>query len=211
MSPTTLCIVRRGETDWNTERRIQGHMDTALNAAGLAQAEATARGIKGWDIEAIYSSDLMRALQTAERLSPVSGVPVQPESGLRERHFGRMQGMNYDEMLALDAAEAERFKSRDLYYDFGGGEMLIAFADRIHATVERLASRHAGQTILLVTHGGVLDIIHRRAAGRDLSSPRDFVVPNAALNWVEVDADGWRLLMWADRRHLEKTIEQSVE
>ena len=211
MSPTTLCIVRHGETDWNIERRIQGHMDIALNATGLAQAEATARGIKGHEVAAIYSSDLTRAMQTALCLAPVASVAVQPEAGLRERHFGRMQGMNYDEMLAHDAGEAERFRQRDLYYDFGGGETLIAFADRIHATVERLASHHAGQTILLVTHGGVLDVIHRRAVGRDIASPRDFVVPNAALNWVDVDADGWRLLLWADKRHLERTIEQSVE
>jgi 2,3-bisphosphoglycerate-dependent phosphoglycerate mutase len=206
-----LCIVRHGETGWNTERRIQGHVDIALNAVGRSQAEATARGIAGQKFDAIYSSDLIRAMQTAEMLCRVAGLAVQHEPGLRERHYGRMQGMTYEDIQEQDALEAARFRQRDPYSDFGGGETLIAFADRVHATIERLAAAHSGKTLLLVTHGGVLDIVYRRAAGRDLSSPRDFTVPNAALNWVEVGAQGWQLLSWADRRHLEVTLEQSTE
>jgi probable phosphoglycerate mutase len=133
------------------------------------------------------------------------------ETGLRERNYGGMQGLTYDEMLLKDTAEAERFRQRELHYDFGGGETLVEFAERIYATVNRLSAAHAGQTLLLVTHGGVLDIIYRRASGRDLTSPRDFAVPNAALNWVEVGQEGWRLLAWAERLHLDETLEQSAE
>lgn len=211
MSSTRFCIVRHGETDWNAERRIQGHLDVELNAIGRIQAEATARGIIGHDFAALYSSDLMRTLQTAATLARAARLEVQPEAGLRERHYGRLQGMTYEEMLALDTTEAERFRRRDLNYAFGSGETLTAFAGRIHETVERLAAAHIGQTLLLVTHGGVLDIVHRRSVGRELASPRDFAVPNAALNWVEVGPQGWRLLAWADRQHLEKTLEQSAE
>jgi len=211
MSSTRLCIVRHGETDWNAERRIQGHVDIPLNATGLSQAEAAARGIAGEKFAAIYSSDLIRAMQTANTLGGVAGLAVVSEAGLRERNFGRMQGMRYEDIQTLDAIEAARFRQRDPYYDFGGGETLIAFADRIHATIERLAAAHAGASLLLVTHGGVLDIIHRRISGRDLSAPRDFTVPNAALNRIEIDTNGWRLLSWADRRHLEATLEQSAE
>jgi 2,3-bisphosphoglycerate-dependent phosphoglycerate mutase len=210
MSSTRLCIVRHGETDWNIERRIQGHLDVELNATGQQQAEATARGIVGHEFAALYSSDLMRTMQTAFTLGQVAGLEVRPETGLRERHYGRMQGMTYKEMLAQDAAEAESFRQRDPQYDFGG-ETLLAFADRIHKTIQKLAVAHAGKTLLLVTHGGVLDIVYRRATGRELTSSRDFGVPNAALNWIEVGLKGWHLLTWADRRHLEKTIEQSIE
>ena len=209
--PTKLCIVRHGETDWNAERRIQGHVDIPLNATGLGQAEATARGIVGEKFAAIYSSDLIRTMQTASTLADVAGLKVQAESGLRERHFGRMHGMTYEDIQALDVIEAARFRQRDPYYDFGGGETLIAFADRIHATIERLALAHPGDSLLLVTHGGVLDIVHRRATGRDLSAPRDFIVPNAALNRIEVTSQGWCLLSWADRQHLQQALEQSVE
>jgi 2,3-bisphosphoglycerate-dependent phosphoglycerate mutase len=211
MPNTRLCIVRHGETDWNAARRIQGHVDIPLNVVGHSQAAATAHGIVGEKFAAIYSSDLIRTMQTANTLAGIAGVQVQAEPGLRERHFGRMQGMTYEEIQAQDVVEAARFRQRDPYYDFGGGETLIAFADRIHATVERLATTHPGQTLLLVTHGGVLDIIHRRISGRGLSAPRDFTVPNAALNWIEIDPKGWRLLSWADRKHLEVAIEQSVE
>ena len=206
-----LCIVRHGETDWNAERRIQGHINIELNANGRSQAEATARGIVDHQFAALYSSDLARTVQTADTLARVAGLTVFAEPGLRERHYGRMQGRTYEEMLAEDAAEAERFRQRDLHDDFGGGETLPGFADRIYSTIERLTLAHAGQVLLLVTHGGVLDVIYRRAVGRDLSSPRDFVVPNAALNWVEVGPQGWRLLAWADRRHLVQTLEQSAE
>ena len=199
MTTTRLCIVRHGETHWNTERRIQGHLDIELNVNGLGQAEATARGIADHEFSALYSSDLMRTVQTAAILGRVAGLSVHEDEGLRERHYGRMQGMTYEEMLAQDVAEAERFRQRDPFYDFGAGETLLDFADRIHGTVERLVSAHAGQTLLLVT------------TGRGLSAPRDFVVPNAALNWLEVGAEGWRLLSWADRQHLEVVLEQSVE
>jgi probable phosphoglycerate mutase len=211
MSLTRLCIVRHGETDWNTERRIQGHLDTELNAVGHGQAQATAKGLVGHDFAALFSSDLVRTLQTAAELSRVTGLQVQLETGLRERNYGGMQGLTYDEMLLKDTAEAERFRQRELHYDFGGGETLVEFAERIYATVNRLSAAHAGQTLLLVTHGGVLDIIYRRASGRDLTSPRDFAVPNAALNWVEVGQEGWRLLAWAERLHLDETLEQSAE
>ncbi len=206
-----LCIVRHGETDWNVARRIQGHVDIPLNATGLGQATATASGIANHEFAAIYSSDLMRAMQTAQAVARSQALAVLPEPGLRERHFGSMQGMNYDEMLERHAGEAERFRNRDPDHDFGGGETLTGFASRIHATIDRLASAHAGQSVLLVTHGGVLDIVYRRAVARDLSSVRDFAVPNAALNWLEVGPKGWRLLSWADRQHLEKTLEQSAE
>lgn len=211
MSSTRLCIVRHGETDWNAQRRIQGHIDIELNATGRSQAEATARGIADHAFAAIYSSDLMRTLQTAATLADIAGLPIKADTGLRERHYGRMQGMTYEEILAQDPAEAERFRRRDLHHDFGGGETLLGFVDRIHATVDRLAAAHVGQTLLLVTHGGVLDIVYRRAVGRDLHSVRDFAVPNAALNWVETSPEGWRLLAWADRQHLEITLEQSAE
>ena len=209
--PTRLCIVRHGETDWNAERRIQGHIDIELNANGRSQAEAAARGLVDHSFTAIYSSDLRRTLQTAATLARVAGIEVSAEAGLRERHYGRMQGKTYEEILAEDAIEAERFRQRVLDHDFGGGETLPVFANRIQETVGRLAAAHPGQALLLVTHGGVLDVIYRRAVGRDLGSPRDFAVPNAALNWVEVNPEGWRLLAWADRRHLEQTLEQSAE
>ncbi len=211
MNTTRICIVRHGETDWNLERRLQGQLDTNLNAAGRAQAEATARGLAQHAFTALYSSDLMRTMQTAMVMAERLALNVHPEPGLRERHYGVFQGLTATE-LARDYPEAHaRFLTRDPDYDFDHGESLRNFATRVTQTVERIASHHAGQTLLLLTHGGVLDIVYRRITGRDLSGPRDFPVPNAALNWIEVEPQGWRLLEWADRSHLQRTLEQAVE
>ena len=208
---TRLCIVRHGETDWNTERRIQGHVDIPLNAAGIEQAAAAARGIAQHRFAAVYSSDLQRALQTARTLASATGLDVRPLQGLRERHYGAVQGLTYEELLARDAQMAQRFRARDPHFDFDGGEALLVFVERIRAAIEALAAAHVGESVLLVTHGGVLDIVYRRATGRDLASPRDFPVPNAALNWIEVQHGDWHLVQWADTRYLERTLEQSVE
>ncbi|HZV55156.1 MAG TPA: histidine phosphatase family protein [Rhodocyclaceae bacterium] len=211
MIVTRICIVRHGETDWNVERRIQGHIDVPLNAAGRAQAGAAAAGLVGEDFHAAYSSDLDRAWQTAQALAAARGLEVRTATGLRERHYGVLQGLTAAEIAERYPDSHVRYLARDPEYKFTTGESLAAFAGRIVAAVNDLAAAHPGQTLLLVSHGGVLDICYRQATGRDLSSPRDFAIPNAALNWFEVGADGWRLLAWADRRHLERALEESPE
>lgn len=210
-SSTRICIVRHGETDWNAEKRLQGHIDIPLNATGHSQASAAAQGLSVHRFSAIYSSDLGRARQTAEAAAIRFGLPVTPEVGLRERHYGCLQGLTLDEARLRHPEAHAYYRARDVHYDYSGGESLTAFALRVTATIERLAADHPGETVLLVAHGGVLDIIYRRAAGRDLVSPRDFDVPNAALNWINVGGGDWRLISWADRRHLEQTMLQAVE
>jgi probable phosphoglycerate mutase len=208
---TRICIIRHGETDWNLEKRIQGNVDVPLNATGIAQANAAAAGLAGYPFSATYSSDLERAWQTAQVAAGVLGLALAPEPGLRERHYGVLQGLTSAEIAQRHPQVHARYVARDPDYDFETGEALATFSARIVATIEALAARHPGQHLLLVSHGGVLDICYRRATGRKLSAPRDFAIPNAALNWFEVGPDGWRLIEWADRRHLERTLEESPE
>lgn len=200
-------MVRHGETDWNVEKRIQGHIDISLNATGLEQAEATAAGLVGHRFDVAYSSDLDRAWQTAQTIGIRQGLEVRRAPGLRERHYGVLQGLTTAEIAVRYPKSYAHYLARTPEHDFRSGESLVDFAARIVAAVERLAADHPGRTMLLVSHGGVLDICYRRATGRDLASARDFSIPNAALNWFEVGADGWRLLTWADRRHLERTLD----
>ena len=211
MKTTRFCLVRHGETDWNVERRIQGRADIPLNALGRAQAAATANGLAGFAFAAVYSSDLERAWMTAEIAARRLGLALAAEPGLRERHYGVFQGLTTAEAAERFPAAHARYLARDRHYDFEAGESLTRLAVRVTATVEALAERHPGQSVLLVSHGGVLDVCYRRATGRDLSVPRDFPIPNAALNWIEVGPQGWRLHSWADRRHLERTLEESAE
>jgi len=196
---TTLCLVRHGETDWNVERRIQGQIDIPLNARGRAQAGALARGLADESFVAVYCSDLARACQTAAALS--GRVPI-VDPALRERHYGVLQSLTLEEARLRQPEAHRRHRAREPDYDYDGGESLNAFAARALAGIAALVRRHAGQTVLAVSHGGVLDIVYRHASGRGLTTPRDFPVPNAAVNWLESDGEDWRILLWADRCHL---------
>jgi 2,3-bisphosphoglycerate-dependent phosphoglycerate mutase len=207
MIATRICIVRHGETDWNVEKRIQGHIDNSLNAAGLAQAEATAAGLAGYGFHAAYSSDLDRAWQTAQAIARRQGLEVRRAPGLRERHYGVLQGLTTAEIAVRYPKAYAHYLSRDPEHNFKTGESLVDFAARIVVAIEALAADHPGETLLLVSHGGVLDICYRKATGRDLKAARDFPIPNAALNWFEIGSADWRVVAWGDRSHLKRTLD----
>lgn len=208
---TRFCLVRHGETDWNGEKRIQGQIDIDLNAAGEAQARALQRGLSVHSFGAAYSSDLVRAWRTAQIATRGLDLAVSPEPTLRERDYGLLQGITAREASVLQPHAHHHHLARTPDYDYGTGESMIAFAARVMAGLEAVAARHAGQAVLAFTHGGVLDIVYRAAAGRALDAPRDFPLPNAACNWLEHGADGWRLISWADRGHLHRALDEALE
>ncbi|MCV2219251.1 histidine phosphatase family protein [Thauera sp. Sel9] len=206
-----LCLVRHGETAWNTERRLQGHVDIPLNETGLAQAAATAQRLQalGHGFAALYCSDLMRARQTAAAIARQQALEAIHDERLRERHYGLFQGLTYDEAERQHPELYRRFKARELDFGFPQhGESLIAFSSRVDAVLGDIADRHTGQTVLVVTHGGVLDIARRLASGTPLETARDFPIPNAALNWIERTDGRWRLLAWADEGHLGSALDE---
>ena len=199
MPPTRICLVRHGETDWNREKRLQGHEDIPLNTTGLAQAEATARHLSEHDFSAIYSSDLSRALATAQTAASHLGLPVTPTEELRERHGGIFQGLTQDEAWAHHGEGYGRYRGRDPDYAAPGGESLRKVAERVTDFLHKLAELHEGESILVVSHGGVLDIAHRLATGKPLDTPRDFTISNAAVNWIEHQGGQWQLRAWDER------------
>lgn len=196
MSATRICLVRHGETDWNAERRFQGHLDIGLNATGLAQAKGLARMLEEHCFAAVYASDLLRARQTAAAVAQVLQAQVCLLPELRERHYGVFQALTYDEARSQHPAAYRRFEGRDPSFAPHGGESLESFAQRVMRCLTQIANRHGGEEVLVVAHGGVLDIARRAATGMDLMAPRDFTIVNAALNWLEFEQDGWRLLSW---------------
>lgn len=201
--PTTFCLIRHGETAWNAERRIQGQIDIPLNPTGQAQAQATAQALLGQHFDAALCSDLMRAHATARAAAERLGIALTPDRQLRERHYGLFQGLTYTEAEQRHPQDFARHSAREPDYAFpDGGESLSGFARRVETALERIAATHPGGRVLIVTHGGVLDIAHRLATGKALSQPRDFVLPNAALNWIVREPAGWRLLSWGEQDHL---------
>ncbi|MCF8198642.1 MAG: histidine phosphatase family protein [Sulfuritalea sp.] len=208
---TRFCLIRHGETDWNGAKRIQGHIDIDLNAAGQAQARALRRGLSAHAFAAAFSSDLLRAWNTAQIATSGLGLAVSPAPTFRERHFGVMQGVTTLEASERFPEALRHHKARTPDYDFESGESLNDFAARIMAALDALAVLHAGQNVLVFTHGGVLDVVYRAATGREQHLPRDFLLPNAALNWVGRDDQGWKLISWADCSHLNRALDEVLE
>ncbi len=208
---TRICFIRHGETDWNVARRIQGHTDIPLNETGRAQALAMAFNAAHQHFRAIYSSDLMRTMETAQVLAQREDQDVKPFAQLRERHYGVFQGITAAEGAERYPQAYAHYVARDLDYDFETGESLRALAERVSQGIDWLVRHHSGQTIAAVSHSGVLDVIYRRATGRPLHTPRDFVIPNCALNWFHFDGQGWHLESWADRHYLHDVLTESPE
>ena len=199
---TRICLVRHGETEWNAERRIQGQIDIGLNENGHRQAAAAGRWLRGAGIVALYGSDLKRAWNTAEAIGQVLGLVPSPAPELRERRYGIFEGMTYDEARSRHPDGYAAFEGRNADYDFENGESLRALYERVTGKLSALAERHAGEQIAVVVHGGVLDIINRFVRGNPLEMPRDFLIPNAGLNWI-VAVDGrWHIESWGETAHL---------
>ena len=208
---TRICFIRHGETDWNVAKRIQGQTDVPLNETGRSQALAMAFNAAHHDFSAIYSSDLQRALDTAKLVAERRGLKVNTLPQLRERHFGIFQGLTAAEGLQLNPAAHACYLARDVNYDFETGESMLRFAERVKEAVAYLTQLHPSQTIAVVSHAGVLEIVYRKATGRPLQTPRDFAIPNCALNWFNFDEHGWHLEAWDDHHHLTKVLLESAE
>jgi 2,3-bisphosphoglycerate-dependent phosphoglycerate mutase len=201
--PTRLVVIRHGETAWNAAGRMQGHQDIPLNALGLRQAAALAGALAGEGLSLVVASDLQRAWQTGQALAGPLGLPLQAEPGLRERCFGVLEGHTHAEIEARWPVLARRWRERDPHFAPDGGESLVAFQARCLATVERLAAAHAGQTIALVCHGGVLDGLYRAATHVALDHPRSWPLGNAAINRLLHTPQGLALVGWNDSAHLD--------
>lgn len=200
---TRILAVRHGETAWNKDTRIQGHTDIGLNETGRWQAERLADALADESIAAFYASDLARAYDTANAVATRHGQSVNAIPELRERCFGEFEGRTWEELREQfpDASEAWRKRVPD--FAPPGGESLIDVRDRVVNTLLDLASRHPGEQILVVAHGGVLDQFYRAATGLDLEAPRSWQMGNAAINRLLWSPDGLSLVGWSDTQHLE--------
>lgn len=204
VEPTRVIAVRHGETAWNVDARIQGQLDIPLNDTGRWQAAQLAAAVAHEPLAAVYASDLERAHATARSLAQARGLPVVADTGLRERAFGSFEGRTFAEIDAQWPDDARRWRHRDPHYGPPGGERLIDFYERCVAAAARLAAAHAGQTIALVTHGGVLDCWYRAATRLELHAARTWQIGNAAINRLLYTPAGFTLVGWSDTLHLER-------
>jgi len=173
---------------------------------GLWQARQAALALADEPIDAIYSSDLQRAWVTARAIAETTQAPLTAHQGLRERSFGVLQGHTFEELEAKEPEQAYRWRKRDPAFAPEGGESLIALRERITATTHALAAQHVGGQIVLVAHGGVLDVLYRAATRQDIQAPRTWQLGNAAINRLLWTPDGLSLVGWADTQHLDNAV-----
>lgn len=209
-SATTILLIRHGETAWNAERRLQGHLDIALNAEGARQAALLAAALAPEGIDHIVSSDLLRARQTAEAIAGPRGMAVGIDPALRERCYGGFEGLLYSEIAARFPLEFAAWQARDvdgvLPLGANRGETFREFYERVISAVMAHAAAHPGKTVALVAHGGVLECAYRAALGLSLETPRDFKVLNASVNRFVVEEGVLKLLSWGEVEHLRPAV-----
>jgi probable phosphoglycerate mutase len=200
---TRVVAIRHGETEWNAATRMQGQLDTALSGRGRWQAGRVAEALAREGIDAVIASDLARAFDTAQAIAARLGLGVATDPGLRERSFGVFEGYTYAQIDARWPAEAARWRRHEPDFGPGEGETLRDFSARVVAAAARIAAAHAGRSIAIVTHGGVLDCLYRAACGSALDAPRSWELGNAAINRLLYTPRGFTLVGWADTAHLE--------
>ncbi len=213
---TELILIRHGETDWNRELRFQGHVDVPLNATGREQARRLAERL-AFDklaVDHLVCSDLIRTQETAapslQVLFPQLRIDTLTDSSLREQNFGIVDGKRVDDVKLEHADAWNQWLRFEADYGMPGGETTRQFHTRVMDAVRRIAQQYSGQKIMVVTHGGVLDMIWRTARGTGLDGPRQSDIPNAGLNRVRVQGDVVEVLDWADVRHLADLPAQPV-
>jgi probable phosphoglycerate mutase len=202
---TRILAIRHGQTAWNADSRIQGHTDIALDDIGRWQAERLAQALGDETLDFLYSSDLNRARQTAAPLAARKGLELRTDAGLRERGFGEFEGLSFAQIEQRWPEQAAAWRHRDPDFGARGGEVLRDFRDRVVATIDRLAMAHRGQSIALVTHGGVLDLLYREAARVALNAPRSWQLANAGINRLLHSEQGLVLVGWGDVGHLHQS------
>ena len=203
MAVKRVLLVRHGETDYNLQGRWQGTRDTQLNETGRKQAQALARYLANTRLDAIYSSDLRRAWDTAQAIAAVHKMQVISQPGLREIALGIFEGLTREEILEQHPEAGAGYFGDDWSFVVPQGESKLQHQQRMVATWERLLASAEGETIMLVSHGGsikrlLIELFADQAArlGR---------VHNTSVTTVARDGDGWRLVEFAVRPHLPES------
>ena len=203
MSETRIFLVRHGETAWNLEGRMQGHLDVPLNEIGIEQAKSAAEELQGISFGGFYSSDSQRAYRTSLEIAHKINQQPQPLFELRERNLGILQGFTRAEAMAK-YPEILNAYTHDACFIIPQGESGEQFMQRCINIIEKLAQQHLNQNILVVTHGGFIANVLKHAFQLPISAPRRFKVLNTSINVFFQDEMGWVLESWGTLKHLTR-------
>lgn len=205
-----LVLVRHGETEWNREGRIQGHSDGRLNQRGLRQAEALAsalrpflEGLRQHGPVALYASPVARARQTAKAIGDACGLAVVPLDALAEVNAGELDGLKAAEMRERYPEFMERWRRSPSTAVMPGGESLAQLQERVWDAVQGLLQRHAGETVVAVSHNFAIQSLLCRALDVSLDHFGRFRIDLGAFSVLDLGQRHAVLLRHNDRCHLE--------
>jgi len=206
----TLLIVRHGETDWNAQGRIQGHTDIRLSEKGAEQARSLRQRLADCQIDVAYSSDLKRTSETAKLALGDRDLVLNQTPRLREYHKGVFEGMTLEEIKSQYPAEYPKYLEKDLSYAPEGGETTRDVSIRMASIFEEIKTKHLEETVLVVSHGGVLRAAMVSLLGMPLEGNWSFVFGNCGLTMVETFADNAVLRLFNDTSHITGTVHHGM-
>ena len=200
--PRLVYIVRHGTTDWNEGGYIQGQLDIPLNAAGRAQAQLVAQRLAAVSATALYSSDLLRAYETAQIIGQATGLPVMQKTGLREMHFGAWQGLTSQQIRERDPEVYEARRANPHEVPPPGGETWQQFYQRAVRSLHEVLQETDAQHIIVAAHSGVCTVLWLEALGLGYAGKRTFGNANCAIHTLAVNGQHWQAVTLNDVSHL---------
>ena len=204
---TQVVMIRHGQSQGNAEGRFGGHTDTPLSTLGRKQAAATASALANETFNAIYSSDLPRAVETASPLAQLTGVEIQPAEAFRERSVGVMEGLTFEEAAEQHPEQYGALLRRDFEHVLLGGESYRQTLDRASQKLDEVIEGYRGGRIVIFTHTGTICILVLHLMGA-LDAPELkpvwIATSNCGISRFDLRNDGFvRVIAINDTRHLE--------
>ena len=203
MKETEIILIRHGETEWNSQFRMQGHSNSPLSEVGRVQIQALGEWMKNMPFDHIYSSDSLRARQTAEAITQYSGDVLQFDQRIREKNLGVFEGLTSIEARERYPEVYRLFKNGGANYVIDEGESTQQVLDRALKFIEEISLRHPEQRVVMVTHGGVVRVLMKHTLGLSIDAPTSFMIKNTGIFRL-VWNDKWLVTQMGGLSHLEK-------
>ena len=202
MKETEIILIRHGETEWNSQQRMQGHSNSDLSSVGQAQIQALGQWMKNVPFDHIYSSDSLRAKQTAKAITQFSGHELKIDLRLREKNLGVFEGLTSEEARERHPEVFRLFKTAGSKYVIDEGESTQQLQDRALEIVDEIRIKHPEERVLLVTHGGFIRVVMKHSLGLALETPTRFLIRNTGVFRL-VWEDKWIVSQMGGVSHLE--------
>lgn len=208
MSKTEIILIRHGETEWNVAGRLQGQHDSVLTAAGVKQAKALARRMKSDHFNHLYSSDLGRAMSTAQEIAHLTHHTVIADQRLREKSLGILEGLTWPQAGENYPEIVKGLEQRNYDYVVPEGESTQQMLTRTMDFLDEIADRHPGERVAAVTHGAVLSTLFRHLLGIPLETPRRFHILNTSIHEIAKENGTWWVNLLGDTHHTRVALDE---